>query len=504
MNTTPIDPEPSKPQELGKYTRCPFCIAVFRITRAKLEMRDGEVRCGACREIFNGYNHGVTKDDSGAFTPYQWSPNDIVSEEVSPVTQPATQNSGAGAQIGPERSDDPEPIDSPEIQSVRSDELIEPHLDILQFDSRNGDQQPESSSDSEQLDGSEASDKTDLEDATEPLKFSENTGQEDRVDSMDISDNVDQEDQLPQVKNIILSNLSKLTHSEPDELESTDIGLDESINSVPMSDRLVTHPAKSIASLGKVEPDLGIKPLAEQNLEKTPVETYLNGKLEDADTVRGNDPQNQPLGANIGNWFNAEPDPQMDNNPFEPRAGKIELEEPKPSVINMNGVDEYIVDRPNPLLSIFWFLICIGFIVLLGFQVKHYHVEKFAQDEQYRPALRLFCKVAKCTLPARRDPFRFTITNTRIDLHPQEPGALRITVKLLNQADFAQEFPELQLTLTDRVGRVVGRRTFDPTFYLGSNQLNQLDSGDLGLVVFDLVHPHEKAVGFVIDIVRES
>ena len=184
--------------------------------------------------------------------------------------------------------------------------------------------------------------------------------------------------------------------------------------------------------------------------------------------------------------------------------GQIESGDARPGSINMNGVDEYIVDRPNPIMGIFWFFICLGFVMLLGLQIKHYYVEKYAQDEKYRPALSMFCKVANCELPARRDPFRFTITNTRIDLHPQEPGALRITVKLLNQAEFAQQYPDLRLTLTDRVGRVVGRRKFEPEAYLGQDQPNQLEPRVVGSVVFDLSHPHEKAVGFVVNIVRES
>ena len=91
-----------------------------------------------------------------------------------------------------------------------------------------------------------------------------------------------------------------------------------------------------------------------------------------------------------------------------------------------------------------------------------------------------------------------------IDLHPDEPGALKITVKLVNQATFAQPYPDLQLTLTDRVGRVVGRRSFSPDFYLQRDAANTLDPGELGSVEFDLARPHEKAVGFVVDIVRES
>ncbi len=38
-------------------TRCPHCQTRFRVTSAQLELRAGLVRCGACREIFNGREH---------------------------------------------------------------------------------------------------------------------------------------------------------------------------------------------------------------------------------------------------------------------------------------------------------------------------------------------------------------------------------------------------------------------------------------------------------------
>ena len=35
-------------------TRCPYCHTQFRVTPHQLALRDGMVRCGTCREIFNG------------------------------------------------------------------------------------------------------------------------------------------------------------------------------------------------------------------------------------------------------------------------------------------------------------------------------------------------------------------------------------------------------------------------------------------------------------------
>src|SRR5436190_8557426 len=43
-----------------KYTRCPGCMTVFRVTPVQLALRDGQVRCGHCRTVFNGYAHMIS------------------------------------------------------------------------------------------------------------------------------------------------------------------------------------------------------------------------------------------------------------------------------------------------------------------------------------------------------------------------------------------------------------------------------------------------------------
>lgn len=37
-----------------RYTRCPGCRTIFRVTEQQLAIRDGQVRCGHCRTVFDG------------------------------------------------------------------------------------------------------------------------------------------------------------------------------------------------------------------------------------------------------------------------------------------------------------------------------------------------------------------------------------------------------------------------------------------------------------------
>lgn len=43
-----------------QYTRCPSCRTVFRVTPPQLAMREGQVRCGHCRVVFDGVEQLVS------------------------------------------------------------------------------------------------------------------------------------------------------------------------------------------------------------------------------------------------------------------------------------------------------------------------------------------------------------------------------------------------------------------------------------------------------------
>ena len=45
-----------------KLTRCPGCATVFRVTSAQLALREGQVRCGHCRAVFDANDHFITLD----------------------------------------------------------------------------------------------------------------------------------------------------------------------------------------------------------------------------------------------------------------------------------------------------------------------------------------------------------------------------------------------------------------------------------------------------------
>lgn len=58
-------------------TRCPHCQTQFRVTMAQLELREGKVRCGSCRAIFNGIEQVFDHDGDEDFTLSPPTPQDL-------------------------------------------------------------------------------------------------------------------------------------------------------------------------------------------------------------------------------------------------------------------------------------------------------------------------------------------------------------------------------------------------------------------------------------------
>jgi len=51
-----------------KYTRCPECRTVYRVTDEQLAQRSGRVRCGHCQVVFDGVAELVAPAAPEAFT----------------------------------------------------------------------------------------------------------------------------------------------------------------------------------------------------------------------------------------------------------------------------------------------------------------------------------------------------------------------------------------------------------------------------------------------------
>ena len=116
-----------------------------------------------------------------------------------------------------------------------------------------------------------------------------------------------------------------------------------------------------------------------------------------------------------------------------------------------------------------WIIGSLVALVAIGLQCAlAFRVELAVLWPEGRPALVALCDLAGCEvgLPAKVGLVGIEAS----DLHPDtaQPGRLVLTATLKNRAPFAQQFPHLELTLTDTADKAVARKVLAPADYLSA------------------------------------
>lgn len=114
-----------------------------------------------------------------------------------------------------------------------------------------------------------------------------------------------------------------------------------------------------------------------------------------------------------------------------------------------------------------WMLGCgLLAIVLLIQALYFYRVELAVSQPALKPALNALCVVLNCTVSLPQQADLMSIESSSLEADPLTPNRIGLEALLRNHADFAQAFPNLELTLTDEQDTLLARRHFSPADYL--------------------------------------
>jgi hypothetical protein len=106
-------------------------------------------------------------------------------------------------------------------------------------------------------------------------------------------------------------------------------------------------------------------------------------------------------------------------------------------------------------------------LLLAGGQMLYlFRVELAVLAPELRPALLAACEQFDCTLPRPRKAELIGIEASDLHPDPAQPGRLVVSATLKNRAPFDQQFPHLELTLTDVADKAIARKVLTPTDYL--------------------------------------
>ena len=84
-----------------------------------------------------------------------------------------------------------------------------------------------------------------------------------------------------------------------------------------------------------------------------------------------------------------------------------------------------------------------------------------------RPALEAACLHIGCAVPWSREHALLKLEESELLEVPGRPGEIALGARIRNLATVSQDYPHLELSLTDLSGQAAARRVLRPVDYLG-------------------------------------
>lgn len=115
-----------------------------------------------------------------------------------------------------------------------------------------------------------------------------------------------------------------------------------------------------------------------------------------------------------------------------------------------------------------WGLGAVLLALVLGAELAYAYRGSIAQSYPVlRPWLESVCATAGCTISWAREDALLKLEDSELLEIPGKPTEIALGAHIRNLAQVAQEYPHLELTLTDLTGQAAVRRVLRPTDYLG-------------------------------------
>jgi predicted Zn finger-like uncharacterized protein len=180
--------------------------------------------------------------------------------------------------------------------------------------------------------------------------------------------------------------------------------------------------------------------------------------------------------AEVGNERSTEAEPRVEfvapevpprglDAPAAPVEEALPVEAPPPRRI---VVPAFLArERPQAAYTALWILCSLVALGCLALQAAlHFRTEIAVLLPSTRIYLETACETLGCEVRLPRRADLMSIESSDLQADSQRPGGIVLNALLRNRAPFAQEYPELELTLTDQGDRAVIRRVLGPADYL--------------------------------------
>jgi hypothetical protein len=141
--------------------------------------------------------------------------------------------------------------------------------------------------------------------------------------------------------------------------------------------------------------------------------------------------------------------------------------------------------------------------VLLVFfvgQVLYAQASSLSTDSGMRPFYHGFCSWVGCEVAEVREAHRIRSRQVVVRSHPETDDAIVVEAVIINDAPYAQAFPEIEIQFSDMNGRPVAARRFFRDEYLAGNMEgeSEIPSKTPIRITLNLVDPGRDAVNYIV------
>jgi predicted Zn finger-like uncharacterized protein len=159
-----------------------------------------------------------------------------------------------------------------------------------------------------------------------------------------------------------------------------------------------------------------------------------------------------------------EPSPQL--GLFDP--GRKPAGAPARAAVQEEPVAEFLDEAQTPgRHTLLWAVLAFVAAAALAGQVAfRYRTEIAVLLPEARGYLETACVWLRCQVPLPRRPELMSIDSSDLQADTRRESLIVLNAVIRNRAPFPQEYPSLELTLTDETDRPVLRRVLRPTEYL--------------------------------------
>jgi predicted Zn finger-like uncharacterized protein len=142
---------------------------------------------------------------------------------------------------------------------------------------------------------------------------------------------------------------------------------------------------------------------------------------------------------------------------------------------------EFLATPDRPRRRMLWIgATLLATIVLAGQIAYRFRAELAAASPEVRAPLQALCAALRCEVRLPRRPELMSIDASELQADPRREGLIVLNAVIRNRARFPQDYPALELTLTDEADRPVLRKVLAPREYLEPGARAQMLEQGLG------------------------